>query len=267
MVYRGDIKIYKENAYFLKMPIYSFRKVGNKRQRVWKWSRRRGLEQTKESIGEILPDARRILDGKPRIRALEVGCGYGRALLELKRELKAQVETYGINKEPKWSLRLIRQFGLAERIFSKDEIDQNLPKLSILDAGKELPFPSNYFDIVFSHHSVQYVHDKALLLEEINRILSPEGIARIQVQARKPEYPIEYQHLLEIWDKKGKRIDFADYIKKFPNISLEHTHKGVPYILMRKAKKLDLSLSLVVSFDLNKLNPDWWGTKAVYVIR
>lgn len=235
---------------------------------VWNRGRLRGVENSKERVGGILEDINKLLKTKKKIKVLEIGCGYGRALLELKKIFGDKIETHGINAEERWDRKLSRKFGISEKIFTKKDIDKNLPKIHILDAGKKLPFKSNSFDYIYSWATMQYVVDKAKLLEEANRVLTNKGVARIEIQERKKySNPIEYRHLFEIW-RGNKRINFTTYIKKFKNI-LVKTSKIRPwsYIIMKKTKKLDLKLKLVENVDLHAINPQWWGTKAIYVLK
>ena len=236
-----------------------------KGKKIWNHGRSRGLEGVKERVGDILPEIKDLIRRKDKIKILEVGCGYGRAILELKKIFEKNIETYAINKEPRWNLGLIKRYATAEGIFTKNNLKSNLPKLYILDAGKRLPFKSKSFDYVYSIASVQYISDKALFLEEINRILKNGGIARMQFSEEKPSHPSEYQNLFEIWDE-NKKIKLKEYLKKFRNIKFGKTKTNkLGYLFLKKSKSLKLNLKLVNYFDLNKINKKWWGVKAIYI--
>jgi len=252
------------------MSLYWVKKVKGRKKKVWNWGRSRGIDDSKERVGGIMPEIKGLLKNKRKIRVLEIGCGYGRALLELKREFGDKVETYGINKEERWTQDLVRKFGLAEKIFTKDEIDHNLPEIYILDAGEKLPLKSNYFDFIYSWASMQYVKDKAFLLEEANRLLTRQGIAKIEIQDHKldnkSKIPPEYQCLLEIWDN-GRKIEFSRYVRRFNNIKVRKSEfRPWHYVVMRKASRFDLGLKLVETVNLEAINPGkWWGMKAIYI--
>ncbi|MDP2628595.1 MAG: class I SAM-dependent methyltransferase, partial [Nanoarchaeota archaeon] len=164
------------------MTIYNIKKINGKKVRVWNRGRSRGLEQAKEILGDLRREVNALLKTKNKIKILEVGCGYGRVLLELKKIYGDKIETYGINKEPKWNLKLIKIFGVAEKIFSKKEIAKNLPKLTICKVNRKIPFKSNTFDLVFSERTIQYISDKAKYLEELNRIATSGGIILTDIQ-------------------------------------------------------------------------------------
>lgn len=253
------------------MATYNFKKVGGKKVIEWNKGRRRGIEEASERIGDYVKDIRDLINKKGKIRILEVGAGYGRSLLELKKEFGDQIEAHGINLEPRWNLKLIEKFGLNNHIFSRNEIKKNLPQLHILDAGKKLPFGNESFDLIYSVSSIQYIHDKALFLEEMNRILKKDGLTRLHDAFKKEEnYPVELKNLFEIW-MNGKGIEFRDYIlnvKKFKNIQFKKTKQNpMGYLLMKKGGNFKLGLKYVTSFDLNQLGKNLWGAKAIYRVK
>jgi ubiquinone/menaquinone biosynthesis C-methylase UbiE len=258
---------------FGEMSLYDIKEVDGRRQIVWNRGRLRGLEETKERIEDIVPHIKKLLKKKRKIKVLEVGCGYGKALLELRKIFGERVEIHGINSEERWTVKLVRRFGLAEKIFNKDEIDRNLPKIHILDAGRRIPFKGKSFDFIFSQACVQYIEDKALFLEEVNRILTDEGLAIIELQEMKEDYPVEYGTLFEIWDGE-KKINCINYLKKFKNLKVRNSklakslitsaRRNWHYAILKRAKRFNLGLRLIHSFDLNKIHGRWFGSKAIY---
>lgn len=253
------------------MAIYNFKKVNGRKVIKWNNGRKRGINETSERIGNYVKDIQNLINKKGKIKILEVGAGYGRSLLELKKEFGDKIETHGINLEPRWNVDLVKKFGLNQKIFSKNEIKKNLPKIHILDAGKRLPFKNEGFDFIYSGSTIQYIHDKALFLEEMNRILKKEGLARLHDAFKKKEnYPIELKNLFEIW-MNGKRIGVKDYIlnvKKFKNIEFKKTkYRPEGYLLMKKTKNFKLGLKYVTSFDLHQLGKNLWGNKVIYKVK
>ena len=253
------------------MTIYNFKKINGKKVIEWNRGRKRGVKELGENIGDYVKDIRGLVNKKGKIKILEIGTGYGKSLLELKKEFGDKIETHGINLEPRWNLDLVKKFALHHNIFSKKELKENLPKIHILDAGKKLPFKSESFDFIYSIASIQYIHDKALFLEEMNRILKKEGIAKLQHSFKKSEsYPQELRNLFEIWDK-GKRIEVKNYVlkmKKLKNIKFNKTKTNtIGYLLMTKGKNFKLGLKYITSFDLHNLGEDLWGTKVIYTVK
>lgn len=235
----------------------------------WNSGRLRGLEEAKKRIGNIEKDVKNLLGKKEKIRILEVGCGYGRILLELKKIFGDKIIAEGINLEKEWNKKLCKKFGLKEKIFAKEEIDKNLPKIHILDVGKKIFLKSNKYDLIISQATVQYIGNKAFFLEEINRLLTEEGKAIIEIQEIKDKHPLEYRNLFEIWND-DKIILFKNYIKKYKNIKVSQSkiRKNWSVITMKKSKDFKLKLKLMncFGFDINEICDKWRGDKAVYKI-
>ncbi len=231
----------------------------------WNRGRVRGLKKASERIGDLVKESKKLLKNKKKIRVLEIGCGYGRALMELKKKLGNKVEIHGVNLEPNWNLALVKKYGLTEKIFAKNEIDDNLPKIHIEDIGKKTALQSDSFDLIYSQAAFQYVHDKAKAIEEINRLLTKDGKAIIELQELKSTPPAGYKELFDIWED-NKRINPIKYLRRFTNINAKRsrTNKNWHVLTIKKAKKFKLGLKLITSFDLHEINSKWWGTKAIY---
>jgi len=248
------------------MTKYLIETINGKRKRIWSSGRNRGLKELTKRIGNILPYIERSFEAKKRIRVLEVGCGYGKTLLELRKKYGNRIQTYGINYENDWDISLIKLFGLDQKLFSKEEIDRNLPHLSIADAGKRIPYQSNYFDFIFSQATTQYIADKSHFLEEVNRVLTKNGTAVIELQEYKSKHQSEYKNLFEIWEE-NKLISSTDWLRKFKNLQIKKGWREWHNVILKKSKNLDLHLKLINSFDLKKINEDYTGTKSVYRIK
>ncbi len=215
-------------------------------------------------LGDVTKYIKKILKRKKKIKVLEVGTGYGRALLELKQLFGEKIETYGINAEHEWDEKIVKLYARHENFRVP------LPKIYILDAGKTLPFKNESFDFIFNPATMQYIPDKIKFIEETNRILTKEGIAALELEEERIEHPLEYQQLFEIWDN-GKRVNILKLLKRYKNIKVKKS-KNRPwhYILMAKAKRLDFKLKLITTIDLEgevskDWNIRWWGKKSIYV--
>ncbi len=235
---------------------------------IWNRGRLRGLAEAKGRIEDLVKECEKLLKVKKRIRVLEVGCGYARILIELKKIFGNKIETHGINLEERWKIGIVKKFALSNKLCSSKDFKNLTPKIHIADVGIKIPLKSNFFDLIFSQASFQYVHDKAKALEEINRILTKEGKATIELQELKSTPPIGYRELFDIFDK-GKRIESTKYLKRFKNINVRksRTNKYWHVLTIKKEKKFNLGLNLITSFDIHKINPKWWGTKAIYVLK
>tara|TARA_Y100000310_G_scaffold324714_1_gene386957 strand:- start:1725 stop:2468 length:744 start_codon:yes stop_codon:yes gene_type:complete len=243
---------------------YWIRKKGKKGKIIWRSGRSQGLEGAKGRIGNVSKQVKDILRKRDKIKVLEVGSGFGRALLELKRLFGNRVEVYGTNFESEWNQKLAKEYALDQG-FSKNEI----PKIyNNIDASKKLPFRSSSFDFVFCQATMQYILDRALFLEEVNRILTKEGVALLELQEFRDDHPIEYKNLFEIWEGK-KRIDVLDYLRKFNNIKIKKSKgRDWHYIVMKKSKRFKLNLELVHYINLEEdICSDWWGSKLIYKLK
>lgn len=235
---------------------------------VWNRGRVRGLSEAKERLGDLVKECEKLLKVRKKIRVLEVGCGYAKILIELKRIFGNKIEAHGINLEERWKIGIVKKFALSNKLCSSKDFKNLAPKIHISDAGIKIPLKSNFFDLIFSQASFQYIHDKAKALEEINRLLTKDGKAIIELQEIKSKPPIGYRELFDIWDR-DKRIDPIKYLRKFKNINVRksRTNKHWHVLIIKKANKFDLGLKLVENVDLHAINPKWWGTKAIYVLK
>jgi SAM-dependent methyltransferase len=131
----------------------------------------------------------RAIEGRRRtnapVRVLEIGCGEGRVLMEL-RKMYPDAELHGINRKP-WEL-MQGSGSLAEtathyRIFGPGELPGlALPAIHFCDAAS-LPFPSDHFDVIVSQVAVPYVARKDLMLAEAWRVLKPGATAFLHMDS------------------------------------------------------------------------------------
>ncbi len=96
-------------------------------------------------------------------RLLDIGCDDGRITVAIKEAIWAK-EAFGIE--------------IFEASY-KAALGRGV-KCSLLNLDKEnLPFPDEYFDVIFSGENIEHLFDPDHLLDEINRCLSPKGICII----------------------------------------------------------------------------------------
>ena len=103
-----------------------------------------------------------------------------------------------------------------------------MPRFVYCDASKRLPFKDNTFDFIYSMASIYLYDDKVPFLQECNRILKKNGIARIspsfgihndQSYGKIKNIPEEYWEFWRIWNK-GKEIKPENYFGRFPGVSV-----------------------------------------------
>ena len=113
--------------------------------------------------------ARRVLIDQaqlqPGLRVLDVGCGTGSLLLQI-RESLPQVDLTGIDPDPKALARARRK---AERRGAPIRFDQGF--------ADSLPYPDAAFERVLSSMMFHHVEsdEKAKMLREVHRVLAPGG--------------------------------------------------------------------------------------------
>jgi 2-polyprenyl-3-methyl-5-hydroxy-6-metoxy-1,4-benzoquinol methylase len=54
----------------------------------------------------------------------------------------------------------------------------------VLVDSERLPFPDRHFDVIVSHHVIEHVSDQALHLDEVRRVLKPDGVAYLATPNR-----------------------------------------------------------------------------------
>ena len=99
-------------------------------------------------------------------RILDAGCGFGETLIKLG-DYFTESELYGIDLSESF-ITMANEGkigkGLNERVnFQKADIHR-------------IPFPNNFFEVIINTNMLHIVEDPVLMLNEIERVLSPTGI-------------------------------------------------------------------------------------------
>lgn len=108
------------------------------------------------TIGETL----NRLEIEPGERILDLGCGTG-VLIQHLLQIAPKIQIIGIDSS-------------AEML---EIAKQKLPESVELKVGSadNLPFPSNYFDVVVSTSAFHFFRDPSQVLQEAKRVLKPNG--------------------------------------------------------------------------------------------
>jgi SAM-dependent methyltransferase len=129
-------------------------------------------------------DERRRREG--RVRLLEIGCGEGRLLLDLRARFGADVHLAGVNS-PAWPVA--REAGdlvaanERARVLPAERLLAALPDVRLADAEDLHDFGDGSFDLVVSQVVLPHVADKARVLEESARVLAEDGTFLHQVDS------------------------------------------------------------------------------------
>lgn len=249
------------------------------------YSRSRGLDKMEEKFGHgsIVKAIENALKLEDRVRVLEIGCGEGRVLMEL-RKLFPDIELHGINKKPWPAMKgsqSLKKTALFYKIFTQAELkDIRLPKIHFYDA-KELRFNDSYFDVIISQVAIPYVARKDLLLKEAWRVLKKGGTAFLHVDSMEDSYPDFMQHetprfIIYRNEKEYLLKQLAGNLRKNGFDITYDTKGGKARIILNKNTQRQLKLGLefdaLSSFNLNTLNEEnenwhvYWGYRSVYRI-
>ena len=224
----------------------------------------RGLKEAKVKLGDLEKIISNFLKKKKKVKIFESGCGYGKVMVELKKKFGDKIEIVGMNYLPSHGdKKKVISFALEEGIITKDEI-KKLQSIKVIfgDAGKKLPFKTGSIDLAYSQTSSYLYEDKMHFFEEVARILSKDGIARITSPEENNKLPEELRQLLRIYDNSNQ-IPFDKFIKKFKNIRKVKLPSGQKPIEI-KSGKLDFGLKLESSTNINHLGKDWFGIISIY---
>ena len=155
-----------------------------------------------EAVKSFIPENSKLLD---------VGCGTGYSMKRAIEELNCECE--GVDPVPNYA-------GVPVE-------DQDKIKITQAQA-EELPFEGNSFDVVYSSHVLEHVRDRRKGLQEMKRVLKPNGVIIIGV----PTAAMATMNLLEnLFFTTHQRIVnflFAGKLKvkrpRFINIFLPNSH-------------------------------------------
>jgi ubiquinone/menaquinone biosynthesis C-methylase UbiE len=156
------------------------------------------------------------LDGA---RVLEAGGGIGMYAAQIRTRYRAQVTLFDIE---------------AERV---QEARAAVP-LALVAAAEHLPYPTNYFDTVFSNEVIEHVVDDRRALQEMVRVLRPGG--RVVIFCPNRWYPFEthghywrgryhfgntplINYLPDMW-----RNQLAPHVRAYTYRQLIHLLDGLP---------------------------------------
>ncbi len=149
---------------------------------VWRDGQARRLGMILDAVGERITG-----------KTLEDGCGVGLYVQKM-------AEHGG------------RVFGLEYEFERAVEAGEK-SSLIICAAGEELPYPSNYFDVVLSHEVIEHVRDDTLAVQEMVRVLKPGG--RLVLFCPNRWYPVETHGVFWRGQYKFGNIPLVNYLPDF----------------------------------------------------
>ena len=193
---------------------------------------------------------------------LELGCGYGTVLLELRQRYGRASSCTDQPRPADGDAAIFVRNGLERGLIAPDAPPvQRLPAIRYADVADGLPFDDGTFDLVYSQVAWLYFGNKAQVLREVSRVLREDGLAKIDADELVPGLPPEYQRLVEIW-QAGRLVPFGDYLRRY-GMALVPAAEG-EYLRFGKSPRFAEDLELVLEIDLAAIHSHWDGIKCVY---
>jgi ubiquinone/menaquinone biosynthesis C-methylase UbiE len=128
-----------------------------------------------QTVGEVYHTARskskfhkfflESIKGVPAPRVLDVGCYIGTELFMLPKTNK-QAQYWGVDI----SENAIKQAKILSKKRGESAID-----FQAIDANRPLPFPDDFFDVVYALELIEHLKDPSKFFVEVNRVLKPSG--------------------------------------------------------------------------------------------
>jgi SAM-dependent methyltransferase len=118
----------------------------------------------------------------------------------------------------------------------------------------DIPFPDNSFDVVFCNHVLEHVNDDVRCMQEIRRVLKPEGFALCQSPQR---YDLETTYEdASITDPKEREIHFLqdDHLRIYGrDFGKQLENSGFTVIPVNMIEKLGTSESIRMALPLEEI--------------
>jgi len=228
-------------------------------------TKERGLKEAKVKLGDVESIILKLLKKKKKVKIFESGCGYGKVMIQLKEKFGNKIDIIGMNYKPVQGDReAIMSFTRTEGKKIISELKKKSIKVILGDAGKKLPFKTGSIDLVYSQTSSYLYEDKMHFFEEIARVLSKDGIARITPAYFKKNLPEEFRQIIRIYNNRIE-IPFEKFIKKFKNIKIIQLPSNKQVIEI-KSGKLNFGLILESVINTNHIWKKWFGVVSIYFV-
>lgn len=160
-------------------------------------------EKFRDQRAQPFFDLLALVEPRPNLRAVDLGCGTGELTAELHRRLGCE-STLGIDTSPAMLERAASHAGAGLRF-----------KISDLASFE----PKEPFDLVFSNAAVQWVPDHPLLFERLKRLVAFKGQLAVQMPANH-DHP---SHLIarDIAQREPFAAALGGYVRDVPVLAPE----------------------------------------------
>jgi len=229
-------------------------------------SKSRSLAEISHKIGRdprlienILCD---LLAQDRALKVLEVGFGHGRVLLELAWHFRNEnVTFYGVDKKQKPPVEKredLTEIARLYQVIPEEELAHfELPELFFYDATR-LHFSDESLDLIYSAVTMRFLERKVEFLEEVCRVLSPGGMALLQIGEHRWNYPYSLACDNKVLTPFASRIvlrhdkeliPLPDYLKLFQGNSFRFDFIGGTRCAIRISKLRSSFLQLQLRFN------------------
>ncbi|RPI57009.1 MAG: class I SAM-dependent methyltransferase [Acidobacteria bacterium] len=203
-----------------------------------------------------------MLETRRPLAVLEIGCGAGRALMELALAFRHEpVRFYGINRELGNPISSSADLARVAREYDLDVesagAEWQLPELFFYDATT-LHFSANSIDLIYLSSVARFIEHKAEFIEEVCRVLTPGGVAIIQLSRSGWDYPegeirddllvTRYPSRLVLTHGRDL-VPLPKYLKQFAETGVEFEFISTPACVLRVTKRQAGRLSLGLEYD------------------
>jgi tRNA (uracil-5-)-methyltransferase TRM9 len=142
-------------------------------------------------------------------RLLNIGCAHGADFTPFRQNFKL----YGVD----FASTMLK---LAQKYASKFKFAVNLVEAD----ARQLPYADESFDwaiAVATYHHLKEKEDRLLALQELRRVLKPDGEAFITVWNRwQPRFWFQHKHLLVPWHSKEKTLYRYYYLFSYHELEM-----------------------------------------------
>lgn len=178
------------------------------------------LDQVKTVIGNYHRNA------EENIKILDMGCGDGVLLYLLSKKIKnPDIELYGVDLSDvavKTAINKFERRGVENKFFFRSE--------TVYDTS----FDDEMFDIIISSDVIEHLSEPETFLNEVKRLLKPNGFLVIGTPIKYTEKPLDSMHVYEFFPG-----EFEVLLKKyFTTVDLFQACDLLYFLLYNKVYKI-----------------------------